>query len=136
MVKNQIGKRIKLIREKADQSQEVFARAMGVTPATINRYEKGHRTPDANFIEKIVTKYSCDPAWLLTGSDDIERTKVLKSDNFDGLDPEISEIVNWLKEVPEAKSLFIKLVKTYREFDAVVSEIRCLGIRNLNRIKP
>jgi len=103
--------------------------------ATINRYEKGHRTPDANFLKKIVAKYSCDPAWLLTGSDNVERVKNLTSDKSNNLDPEISEIVNWLIEVPEAKSLFIRLVKAYSDFDAVASEIRCLGIRNLNRIK-
>jgi len=135
MVKNLIGERIKLIREKAEQSQETFARAMGVTPATINRYEKGHRTPDADFLKKVIVKYSCNPAWLLTGADESQSTVKSKQDNPQHLDPDIEEIVVWLTEVPEAKPLFVRLVKAYREFDAAVGAIRQLGVRNLKKIK-
>jgi transcriptional regulator with XRE-family HTH domain len=136
MVKYTIGERIKLIREKAAQSQETFARAMGVTPATINRYEKGHRTPDAIFLERIIIKYSCDPTWLLTGFDGSQETSELKSEDKNYYDPDTDEIVSWLSEVPEAKPLFVRLVKAYREFDAAVSAIRNLGIRNLKNMKP
>ncbi len=135
MVKNIIGERIKLIREKAAQNQKVFARMMGVTPATINRYEKGHRIPDADFLKKVVAKYSCDSAWLLTGSNDPERTPELKSYNLDNLDPEIAEIINWLLEVPEAKPLFVRFIKAYRELDSAADEIKSLGIHNIKKIK-
>ncbi|HOT77885.1 MAG TPA: helix-turn-helix transcriptional regulator [Candidatus Wallbacteria bacterium] len=135
MVKNLIGERIKHIREKAGQSQEAFARTMGVTPATINRYEKGHRIPDADFLKKVIAEYSCDPAWLLTGADESRLAAKLKHDNLQHIDPDIEEIVVWLTEVPEAKPLFLRLVKAYREFDAAVGAIRQLGVRNLEKIK-
>ncbi len=135
MINNKIGNRIKIIREKADQNQKVFAKTMGVTPATINRYEKGHRIPDAHFLEKVVANYYCDPVWLLTGSDGAKDALKSKSAVKNYCDPDIDEIVAWLTEVPEAKLLLVRLVKTYREFDTVVCEIRQLGVRSLNKLK-
>ncbi len=48
-------------------SQEGLAERLNVTPATINRYEKGHRIPDADFLNHLVREFKCDPGWLLTG---------------------------------------------------------------------
>ena len=67
MDKFTIGDRIRLVRESAGLNQEGFARATSVTNVTISRYEKGHRTPDAEFLNLLVKLYGCDPAWLLVG---------------------------------------------------------------------
>ncbi|MDA8428152.1 MAG: helix-turn-helix domain-containing protein [Geobacteraceae bacterium] len=67
MVIENIGNRIRTVRESQKLSQEAFAGRMNVTPATINRYEKGHRVPDADFLNRLVIQFSCDAKWLLTG---------------------------------------------------------------------
>jgi hypothetical protein len=38
-----------------------------MTSASVNRYEKGHRVPDAGFLDRLVSVIPCDPGWLLTG---------------------------------------------------------------------
>ena len=96
--------------------------------------KKGHRTPDADFLNKMVAKYSCDPAWLLTGSEKFDKEPELNMDGSENLNPEIRMIVEWLAEVPETKILFVRLTKVYREFNSVVDEIRSTGVRNLRKI--
>ena len=72
MVRISIGKRIRLVRNRAKLSQVVFAERLGVTPATINRYEKGHRLPDSDILNRMVIEFNCNPGWLLAGEGDIE----------------------------------------------------------------
>lgn len=72
MDKNTINERIRLVREAANLKQEGFAQATGVTNVTISRYEKGHRTPDADFLNRLVELYGCDPGWLLTGTGEMK----------------------------------------------------------------
>jgi transcriptional regulator with XRE-family HTH domain len=69
MVIKTLGDRIRLIREEEGYTQEGFAAVLEVTPATINRYEKNHRIPDADFLNRLVSFCGCDPGWLLTGKD-------------------------------------------------------------------
>jgi len=56
-----------LVRDTARLSREEFAGKLGVTPATIGRYEKSERVPDADFLCKLVQLFDCDPGWLLIG---------------------------------------------------------------------
>lgn len=72
MVRNSLCNRIRLVRNRAKLSQVVFAERLGVTPATINRYEKGHRLPDSDILNRMVIEFNCNPGWLLTGEGDID----------------------------------------------------------------
>jgi transcriptional regulator with XRE-family HTH domain len=62
-----LGDRIRLVRDEAGMSREAFAAKLDVTPATVGRYEKNSRTPDAIFLNQLVVVFRCDPSWLLTG---------------------------------------------------------------------
>jgi transcriptional regulator with XRE-family HTH domain len=61
----QIGKRLKKIR--GGISQKEFSSKLGVSQATIARYENGSRSPDADFIQLLVVHYGIEPMWFITG---------------------------------------------------------------------
>lgn len=63
-----LGKRLTIIRKlqaKLDQVQ--FSEEMGVGVATIRRYENDERSPDTDFLVRLIEKWPVDPAWLLLG---------------------------------------------------------------------
>ena len=67
-----IGERLKSIREPT--SREAFCEIVGVSKNTIVNYEKGSRTPDAEFLNRILSLHpEINPAWLLTGEGPRER---------------------------------------------------------------
>lgn len=63
-----IGERMRSVRLKNGLSQTEFAEKLGVSLPTINRFERGHRTPDADLIVKMGEVFRCDILWVLTGS--------------------------------------------------------------------
>ncbi len=75
MDEKNLGERIKRVRKMAAMSQEEFAKRLNLTVNTINRYEKGHRIPDSNFITQMVRVFRCDAIWLLTGKWESEQTE-------------------------------------------------------------
>jgi len=60
-----IGERIKEIRGAI--SQAAFSAKLNVGQSTIGRYEKGGRSPDAEFILLLKKHYKVNPNWLITG---------------------------------------------------------------------
>lgn len=62
-----IGERMKSVRLENGLSQAEFAEKLDVSLPTINRFERGHRTPDADFIVKMGDVFGCDILWVLTG---------------------------------------------------------------------
>lgn len=63
-----ISLRVKKLRNEKKLSQTEFAAALGTTQATISRYEKGDRQPEADFLAKLTTIYNVNLSWLLTGT--------------------------------------------------------------------
>ncbi|WP_099139973.1 helix-turn-helix domain-containing protein [Xenorhabdus hominickii] len=61
------GNRIKEERKKLRLTQVQFASVGGVQPTTQVNYEKGTRTPDAEYLEKIAVA-GCDVLYILTGN--------------------------------------------------------------------
>ena len=115
MDENNLGTRIRGARKKAGLSQDELAHRLGITMNTVNRYEKGHRLPDANILTRMVEVLNCDPAWLLTGEvADRVAEKISPYYNV-STDPELSEINEWLRDNPKDKKLFLKLVKVKKD---------------------
>lgn len=83
MYKKNLNERIRTVRERSNLNQEEFAKSLDMTTATVNRYEKGHRIPDATFLNQLVNKYNCDPEWLLTGKGEITKEKDLEKNTED-----------------------------------------------------
>ncbi|MDD5392860.1 MAG: helix-turn-helix transcriptional regulator [Thiothrix sp.] len=61
-----IGQRLREVRE-GKLSQAEFAEQLGVTPKTVSYYEAGKRTPDAEFMFKLIELFGVDPTWLISG---------------------------------------------------------------------
>jgi len=71
LMANNIGNRIKTARKRAGITQGELAKRVGVSLQTLNKYERGHRTPDAGLLGAIAKELCCDPGWLLSGEDKI-----------------------------------------------------------------
>ncbi|NOZ70109.1 MAG: helix-turn-helix domain-containing protein [Deferribacteres bacterium] len=118
----QLSTRIKKARTRAGITQGELARMLGITYPTLNRYERGHRTPDAALLNRMAKILECDPGWLLSGKgeDDerapsaarpLTRTPVLRKvpDRFpERVSEEITEYIS-LPDVPRgAFSLIVR----------------------------
>lgn len=67
-----IGERIKQFR--GDLELGALADKLGVHKNTLSNYERGVRSPDANFLVKFLQVFpSANPGWLLTGEGSKER---------------------------------------------------------------
>lgn len=69
LMANNIGDRIKTARKRVGITQGELAKRVGVSLQTLNKYEKGHRTPDARLLGMVAKELCCDPGWLLSGED-------------------------------------------------------------------
>lgn len=66
-MKYKLNDRIRLIRLKEGLKQEDFAKKLNVNLDTISRYEKAYRTPDAVFLNKLISEFGCNAGWLTSG---------------------------------------------------------------------
>ncbi len=64
-----LGDRIKIARQQAGITQGELAKKLNIAYSTLNKYEKGHRVPDAELLGQIANILKCDPGWLLTGKE-------------------------------------------------------------------
>ena len=62
-----IGQRIKELRLYLQESQESFARKIGVDNSTLSKYEKGIRKPAAEFFIKVFDHTCVNLNWLIVG---------------------------------------------------------------------
>jgi len=86
-----LGERLKEIRGKT--SRDDFAQRLGVSRNTIANYENYDRSPDANFLNKVLEEYpDINPAWLLTGKGPKNSLRS-QSDNYNGNYGDKGEII-------------------------------------------
>lgn len=64
---NTLGNRIKTARGKAGLSQRKLAEILNIAYQTLNKYERGHRIPDADTLRQIANITKENPGWLLMG---------------------------------------------------------------------
>lgn len=105
---NPINKRLKLLIQELDKNPNSFATGMGMSRSTVisdlinGKIVKGKLTffnPSYEVIEKIITVYSVNPEWLLTGHGEIFKNNNKSSDNEKG------EIKKLLEENKNLKAL-------------------------------
>jgi len=66
-MESKLGDRIKEARTREKLTQAKLAQMLEIAEPTLNKYEKGHRIPDATLLSRIANILKCDPGWLLTG---------------------------------------------------------------------
>ena len=103
-----MAERLRELRNALGLTQEQFAKELGVSFATINRYEKGKRLPDAEFLQILIDRYRVNLNWLFTGKGPMflmNSDKQANSELFEilsVLSPERQkDLMNVLKEVAE-----------------------------------
>lgn len=67
--------RLKNLRKHLGLNQRDFGAAIGVTSASISRYEKGEMEPSESVLIAISTTFSVNMAWLKTGKGSMEATE-------------------------------------------------------------
>ena len=92
---NNLGLRIQMIRKSMGYSQRKFAEMLGIAYQTQNKYEKGHRIPDVEYLQRLANITGCDPGWLLTGKN------VQEAPREPDIPPEHRETVEMLLAVLE-----------------------------------
>ena len=91
------SKRIRDIREDADQKQSEVARALNVSYKTFGRYERGESEPQVQFIADFCRRFGVSADYLLGLSDAKPEAATLSArfqrSPLDDLDPETLEKV-------------------------------------------
>jgi len=86
-----LGLRIRKILDDNKVNRSKFSIEIGITRATLNRYEKGSRIPDAEFIFKFSDFFKINPLWIISGFNNI------KPKDIDIIDKELNEIIEYLR---------------------------------------
>lgn len=68
MYKQEIGYRLKLLREQSGHTQEEIAQKLGINRSSLTRYENGERVPKANELISLSKLYNTTIDYILTGS--------------------------------------------------------------------
>jgi len=61
------GARIRSVRQSLGLSQKNFGQMLNISLPTVNRFENGHRIPDADLMCRVAEVFNRDIAWLMTG---------------------------------------------------------------------
>lgn len=64
---NKVGERLKQLRTSHNYTQQEIADILGVTKATISKYETGQRRLNADYIERLSNLYGVEPYYILFG---------------------------------------------------------------------
>lgn len=79
--KEDIGRRIKRVREKLGLKQHEFAEKTGVGSKSISSYETGATDTSPSFLEAVARLGNVTIDWLITGSDTVTNSDISTSAN-------------------------------------------------------
>jgi len=128
MRKEDVGKRLRIFREARSITQQELADKLGVTRLTITRYELGQLSLGVESIERLITVYGVNVAWLLTGDGAMFISMVTTSQK---MSPELEELCRHLQEHAEDIQLFLKLIHGKKIVGEALEEIYQSHHRNL-----
>lgn len=66
-VMRQIGLRLRAVREVEGLTQEVFARAIGVTETALGNWERGERIADVLAMVRLLSRFGVTLEWVYAG---------------------------------------------------------------------
>jgi len=92
-----ISDRLRKCRKSISYTQKMMCDELNITEQSVNKYEKGKRTPSVETLVRWAQITKCDPGWLLTGEDK-ETIFRYSNKNFEGtLDHEGDTMPNELE---------------------------------------
>lgn len=93
--KKNMAKKMKSLRKRAGYTQATFAKAVGVTQATVSRWESGKDTPDFKKMDILTELLDCSIACLLSDAadtpGDLAKPEDGMTENLEWLLQEISQ---------------------------------------------
>lgn len=127
-MKENIGCRIKKLREQKGLSQRSFADKTDIGQSTIAMFETGNRNPKDIHIKRICTEFGVNEIWLRTGEGGVENM-------FTKMSPEDRYAVN-LGKLMQTKNEFLQnAVNALAEADTEQLKTienfmkKCLGVK-------
>lgn len=64
----EIGRRLKQIREYKNLTQTAFGEALGVTKQAVANAESAHSLPSIKLLYRLIEKFDVNVNWLITGN--------------------------------------------------------------------
>jgi transcriptional regulator with XRE-family HTH domain len=93
-----VGKRLRMIRKKANLLLKEAGAICGITSQTLSRYENDERKPDYEFLRRFVKHFNISTDWLLFGDPPIYKTVDMDRDVIESF-IELSNLVT-SKDIP------------------------------------
>lgn len=66
-----MNKRIKMVRDSQNLTQDAFGKRIGSARNTIANYENGNRVPSNAVVKSICKEYGVNEVWLRTGKEEM-----------------------------------------------------------------
>ncbi|WP_051967838.1 helix-turn-helix domain-containing protein [Brevibacillus thermoruber] len=127
MWKEELGKRIKEIRDSVGMTQEEFAEQLdSISRGHLGKLEKGQAIPSAEVVKEICTKFNVDANWLLTGT--------TMRQNAHEMDDDLKNLLERIKALSSEEQEDLELVIDLLEFKRKRKQIVKEASSSYNRI--
>jgi transcriptional regulator with XRE-family HTH domain len=132
-MRQEIGKRLRLIREKIGITQAEVGAKLGIQSQHVSKYERGETVPTWENLIKLIELYDVNINWLLTGKGSIFLSPVNYSiqeeKNVSAVrdlepDNQIDEIIMELRKDLDLKNLIYDYVKNYRKLRLTTARLQ------------
>lgn len=131
-MRQEIGKRLRLIREKKGITQAELGEKLGIQFQHVSKYERGETVPTWENLIKLAELYDVNINWLLTGKGSmflspltysVHEAKSLAGVKDFEHDDQIDEIIAELRNDQDLKNLIYDYVKNYRQLRLTTSKL-------------
>lgn len=133
-----MNEQLKELRKILDLTLDEFGARIGVTKATVSRWEKGERSISEQTIKLICSEFNINEEWLRTGKGNREK-EVPSSEEVESY---VKELLNYgkISEKNSSYEIIIDMMKTYVELDtdsqiAIRKYLKNLAESVKNRLK-
>ncbi|MCU0643156.1 MAG: helix-turn-helix domain-containing protein [bacterium] len=129
----EIGKRLKLIRNKKGITQSELGEKLGIQFQHVSKYERGETVPTWENLIKLTEIFDVNINWFLTGKGKMFLSPVTYSNEKDGplslvhdndSDEQLEEIIEELRNDAELKDLIYDYVQNYRKLRVTTSKLQ------------
>jgi len=132
-MRQEIGKRLRLIRERIGITQAGLGEKLGIQSQHVSKYERGETVPTWENLIKLIELYDVNINWLLAGKGSMFLSPVNYSiqgeDNIAVVrdlepDSQIEEIIRELRNDFDLKTLIYDYIKNYRKLRITTSKLQ------------
>ncbi|HEX9973078.1 MAG TPA: helix-turn-helix domain-containing protein [bacterium] len=129
----EIGKRLKLIRNKKGITQSELGEKLGIQFQHVSKYERGETVPTWENLIKLTDIFDVNINWFLTGKGKMFLSPITYSHENEGplslvhdndADAELEEIIVELRNDSELKDLIYDYIQNYRKLRVTTSKLQ------------